>query len=358
MAGRFSLDRRGLILGGAAAAAAPLAASFAGDSWTSSIPIGDMHAHLFFSIGQNPASRRPMGKLMGDGNATLVSWSLVGDMPWIRPTPQGLRQKGAAKSGESTKWFKAELARVKAHAKEQKLKIVTRPADIERAVGGEPHVVLSVEGASFIDDGIEGVAMAHEAGIRHIQLVHFVRNTIGDFQTEPPEHGGLTELGRKVVAECNRLGILVDLAHCTSAAVKQALAVSSAPMVWSHSSIAKSGARARRGGWQVRQLSLEDAKAIAAKGGVVGLWGLRSDVGGTIEAYGDRVLEMAKWIGDDHVAFGSDMNAVANSPVASYADMRRVVRYLQRKTDSARVRKIAIENYARVLRRVMEGAKA
>jgi membrane dipeptidase len=355
MTARFHLDRRGLILGGAAAAVTPLAVSLAGDS-SSSIPIGDMHAHLFF-IGPKPASRYPLAKTMADGNATLVSWSLVGDMPWIRPTPQGLRQKGAPKTGESTKWFKEEIARVKQHAKEQKLKIVTTPADIERAVGGEPHVVLSVEGASFLDDGMDGVAMAYEAGIRHIQIVHFVRNKLGDFQTEPPEHSGLTETGRKVIAECNRLGILVDLAHCTSSAVKQALEVSTAPMVWSHSSIAKRGVAARKVGWQVRQLALDDAKAIAAKGGVVGLWGLRSDVGSTVESYGDRVLEMAKWIGDDHVAFGSDMNAVANSPVATYADMRRVVRYLQRQTDSARVRKIAIGNYARVLRRAMESAK-
>lgn len=352
---RFQMDRRALLLGAAATAAAPFGIAPAGDILSPSIPIGDMHAHLFF-IGPKPASRNPMARMMADGNATLVSWSLVGDMPWIRPTPSGLRQKGAPKQGESTKWFKEELKRVKEHAAAQKIKIATTPADIERAAKGEPHVVLSVEGASFLDDGVDGLAMAHEAGIRHIQLVHFVRNTLGDFQTEPPEHNGLTENGRKVVAECNRLGILVDLAHCTSIAVRQALEVSSAPMVWSHSSITK--APARKSGWQMRQLGLDDAKAIAGKGGVVGLWGLRSDVGGTVEAYGDRLIEMAQWIGDDHVAFGSDMNAVANSPVATYADMRRVVRYLERKTSSARVRKIAIDNYARVLRRAMEAAKA
>ena len=67
---------------------------------------------------------------------------------------------------------------------------------------------------------------------------------------------------------------------------------------------------------------------------------------------------MAKWLGDDHVAFGTDMNAVANSPVATYADVRRVVRHLEKRIDSARVRKIAIGNYARVLRSAMDGAKA
>jgi membrane dipeptidase len=348
------MNRRELLIGGAAAAAAPFSPALAGDS--AAILIGDMHAHLFF-IGPKPASRYPLGKMMADGNATLVSWSLVGDMRWIRPSPTGLRQKGAPKPGDATSWFKEEVARVTQHAREQKIKIVTTPADIDRALKGEPHVVLSVEGASFLDDGIESLKVAYDAGIRHIQLVHFVRNTIGDFQTEPPQHNGLTEYGQQVVTECNRLGILVDLAHCTSTAVGQALAASIAPMVWSHSSVTKGGLFKRNAEWMKRQLGMEQAKAIAAKGGVVGLWGLRSDVGSTVESYGDRVLEMANWLGDDHVAFGTDMNAVANSPVATYADVRRVVRHLEKRLDSARVRKIAIGNYARVLRSAMEGAK-
>lgn len=349
------MNRRELLVGATAVALLPLAPARAGDS--AAIPIGDMHAHLFF-IGPKPASKFPLGRMMGDGNATLVSWSLVGDMPWIRPSPSGLRQKGAPKPGGATDWLKEEVARVRQHAKEQRIKIATTPADIDRAVGGDPHVVLSVEGASFLDDGIDGLKIAYEAGIRHIQLVHFVRNTIGDFQTEPAEHNGLTAFGQQVVKECNRLGILVDLAHCTSAAVDQALAASSAPVVWSHSSVTKGGAIKRNAQWMKRQLAMAQAKEIAAKGGVVGLWGLRSDVGSTVEAYGDRLLEMAKWLGDDHVAFGTDMNAVANSPVATYADVRRVVRYLEKRIDSARVRKIAIGNYARVLKAAMDAAKA
>jgi len=317
-----------------------------------------MHAHLFFGISRQPATVRPLGKLMGEGNATLVSWALVGDQPWIRPSPRGLRQKGSPKPGAATKWFTEEIARVRKHAAQQGIKIATTPADLDLALKGEPHVVLSVEGASFLDDGIEGLEAAHKAGVRHIQLVHFVRNTIGDFQTEAPQHGGLTDFGRKVVEECNRLGILVDLAHATRPTVDQALAVAKAPLVWSHSSITKSVRANARAQWMMRQLGLDQAKQIAAKGGVVGLWGLRSDVGATPESYGDRIIEMAGWLGDDHVGFGTDMNAVANSPVASYRDLRRVVRYLERKIAADRVRKIAIGNYARVLREAMEGAKA
>jgi membrane dipeptidase len=220
--------------------------------------------------------------------------------------------------------------------------------------------VLAVEGASFLDDDLSQLQAAYDAGIRHIQLVHYIRNTLGDFQTEKPQHGGLSDQGKRVVQECNRLGILVDLAHSTPDAVTQALAVSKVPMVWSHSSVT----RTRKPQWmmsvtQARQLSLEGAKAIAAKGGVVGLWALRSDVGHTPEAYADRLSEMADWLGEDHAAFGTDMNGLLGPVLTSYADLRRVVDYWeQRRMSESRIRKLAIENYARVLKQAMAARQA
>ena len=105
-----------------------------------------------------------------------------------------------------------------------------------------------------------------------------------------------------------------------------ALAVAKAPLVWSHSSVT----RTRQPAWtmpvrQSRQLSLESAKAIAAKGGVVGLWSLPSDVGRSFTAYADRMTELADWLGEDHAAFGTDMNAISNPAIRSYADLQRVV---------------------------------
>jgi len=318
-----------------------------------------MHFHLLF-IGPNPAASNPLARNLAGGRATLVAWSLVGDLPWMGVTPRGFKQKSVPKPGETVTWFQAELARVKAHIAEQNLKIVKGPADVDLALKGDPHVVLSVEGASFLDDDPSQLQAAYDAGIRHIQLVHYIRNTIGDFQTEKPQHGGLSDQGKKVVQECNRLGILVDLAHSTPDAVTQALAISKVPMVWSHSSVT----RTRKPQWmmsvtQARQLSLEGAKAIAAKGGVVGLWALRSDVGQTPEAYADRLSEMADWLGEDHAAFGTDMNGLLGPVLTSYADLRRVVDYWeQRRMSESRIRKLAIENYGRVLKQAMAARQA
>ncbi len=294
-------------------------------------PIGDMHAHHFF-VGSKP-SLLPLGRNMASGRASLVSLSLIGDMPWLRPGAGGLRQSATPKPGEAWKWLEAELARAKSHITEQGLKIVFTPADLDRALRGEPHVVLSVEGASFLDDGLDGLKRAHNAGIRHIQFVHYVRNSIGDFQTEAPRHGGLTAFGRQVIEECNRLGILVDLAHSTATVIRQALETSRAPVVWLHSSVDRNNMPRRRNQapLQARRLGIDEARAIASKGGVIGLWGLRSDVGATVEAYADRLIEMAAWLGDDHVAFGTDMNALSKSPISTYADLRHAVRYMERR---------------------------
>lgn len=321
--------------------------------------IADMHFHLFF-FGGNSADAMPLRKTMAAGNATLVAWSLVGDLLWLRPTPRGLRQKGAPKAGAAREWFEQELARIKQHIADQNLKIVGTPGDVDLALKGDPHVVLAIEGATFVDDDLSQLQRAYDQGVRHVQLVHYIKTTIGDFQTERPSHNGLSGFGKTVIEECNRLGILIDLAHCSGNTVMQALAVSKAPMVWSHSSVTRTG----KPNWsmptgQARQLTLDAAKAIAGKGGVVGLWALRSDVGGTPEAYAERLSEMADWLGEDHVGFGTDMNALSGPAIADYAGLRRVVdQWERRKVPEGRIRKIAIENYARVLRQAFGSRQA
>jgi microsomal dipeptidase-like Zn-dependent dipeptidase len=86
---------------------------------------------------------------------------------------------------------------------------------------------------------------------------------------------------------------------------------------------------------------------------------MRSDVGGGVEAYAARLSEMADWLGEDHVGFGTDTNAIINPAIANYADLRQVVLLWQERGVSGdRIRKIAIENYARVLKQAMDGRQA
>ncbi len=309
---------------------------------------GDMHFHSFFAESRYHA--RPLAQSLAAGNTTLAAWSLVGDLLWF--DVKTYKQKSEPKAGEALGWFQRELGRIKEHIAQQNLKIVRTPADVDLALRGQTHIVLTVEGANFIDNNAaQRVKLAHDAGLRSIQLVHYTRNAIGDIQTEPSQLPGLTPLGKQVVRECNRLGILIDLAHSTEPAIADALSISQAPMIWSHGSVTRQPSSSGPV-WRRRQLSLESAKAIASKGGVVGLWSLATDVGKTIEGYGDRMLELAEWLGDEHVAFGTDLNGLGPFGVVSgYGDLNRIVQHWQRKgVAEARIRKLAIENYARVLK--------
>ena len=324
------------------------------------VPIADMHFHSFFSgPGGVPSQHdsRPIGALLKAGGATLVAWSLVGDLLWV--DWKKFKQNKDVQAGEALGWFERELGRIKAHLAEEKIKTVRRAADVDLALAGDPHVVLAVEGATFVESDPARVKTAFDRGVRHLQLVHFIRNPLGDIQTEAAQHQGLTAAGHAVIRECNRLGILVDLAHCTPSVVRDALAASTMPMVWSHGSVVRGAAAPPTSPpWRARQLPVEAARAIAAKGGVVGLWALSIDVGRTPEAYAGRMLEMADWLGDDHVGFGTDINGLGpNAALKTYVDVRRVVEHWQRAgVAERRIRKLAFENYARVLKTTLAPA--
>ena len=346
------MDRRQFLASGLALPLLGLADARAGDGF----PLADMHFHQFFpgtlAVALPPV--KPLAKTMAEGNVTLLSWSLVGDLPWITRGPRGLMQKGQPGRGAAQAWFERDIGRIKTHLAEQGLKLALTPADIDKALAGEPHVVISVEGATFLDEDIANLDKAYELGVRHLQLVHYIRNVIGDFQTEQPEHQGLTEKGRAIVAACNRLGILIDLAHATGTVVEQVLAISKTPVVWSHSFVAR-----RATDWtmpmpRARHIALTHAKAIAAKGGVVGLWSMPQDVGPTPESYGRRLAEMAALLGDAHVAVGSDMGAMSRPAIANYRDLRAAFETMQRLGMSREAaEKIGIGNYARVLKAAM-----
>jgi membrane dipeptidase len=228
-----NLNRRHIL-----GAAASLAVSPRGLSAADQRPIyiADMHVHLFF-VGPKPAQTQPLAVNMARGKATLV-----GDQPWLKAAPGGFAPNGKPAKGQALAWLRDEAARAKAHLSEQGLPLVRTAADVAKSLEGKPQVVLSVEGATFADIDVEQLKTAHDLGVRHLQLVHFLENAIGDIQTAAPAHGGLTAHGRSIVEACNRLGILIDLAHCTERVVDQVLEVSTAPVVWSHSSVS---------GWKV-----------------------------------------------------------------------------------------------------------
>src|SRR5436190_2756612 len=151
-------------------------------------------------------------------------------------------------------------------------------ADLEAAhKAGEPTIIGDVEGLDFLEAKIERLEEAHRRGIRHVQLVHYTPNDIGDFQTGAVTHRGLTEFGAEVIRACDRLGFLCDVAHATEGMAKQAVKVATKPLLLSHT--AALGSRAM-GPTPLsgRQVSPDHSRAIAETGGAVGIWHFFPDI--------------------------------------------------------------------------------
>ena len=290
----------------------------------------------------------------------LLSWSIVGDSRWTKRTSFGIEQQSVPAGGEQASYFRERLAAVRKYLWGIDLRYVQGAPDIDAARSGSPRVVIALEGAGAAADGLELLDAAYADGLRHLQLVHYIRNALGDFQTESPEHNGLTPLGADVVRACNRLGILVDLAHATGPVIDRALEVSQVPVIWSHSDITTARYDWRQSSARSRLLYIDYAKKIAGAGGAVGLWNLRASVGSSPAGYADELMRMVDAIGPEHVMFGTDMDGVGPyGTMSRLQDLRDVADVLrQRGVDDKTLRAICFENYARCLKAAMEARQS
>lgn len=117
------------------------------------------------------------------------------------------------------------------------LSLATAADEVEAAVaGGRVASLLGMEGGHSIDSSLGVLRMMHALGVRYMTLTHNDNVPWADSATDTPAVGGLTEFGRQVVREMNRLGMFVDLSHVSTDVMHQALDESSAPVVFSHSS--------------------------------------------------------------------------------------------------------------------------
>jgi membrane dipeptidase len=118
-----------------------------------------------------------------------------------------------------------------------RLQFATSVADIRAAhKAGKIASLMGMEGGHAIEDSLGALRAYYDLGVRYMTLTHNVNLSWADSQAQPPEHGGLTEFGEQVVLEMNRLGMLVDLSHTSDGTMDDALRVSKAPVIFSHSS--------------------------------------------------------------------------------------------------------------------------
>jgi membrane dipeptidase len=116
--------------------------------------------------------------------------------------------------------------------------VFPRTADDVRAImaAGRIAALLGAEGGHCIDHSLGTLRMLRKLGVAYMTLTHNQNNTWADSATDAAQHGGLTDFGRDVVREMNRIGMLVDLSHVAVSTMRDALSVSTAPVIFSHSS--------------------------------------------------------------------------------------------------------------------------
>jgi membrane dipeptidase len=107
---------------------------------------------------------------------------------------------------------------------------------LEARLGGPIGSLLGAEGGHSIDNSLGTLRSLYRLGVRYLTLTHNENTDWADSATDEPEHGGLTEFGKEVVAEMNRLGMMVDLSHVSADTMRAALEISAAPVIFSHSS--------------------------------------------------------------------------------------------------------------------------
>jgi len=117
------------------------------------------------------------------------------------------------------------------------LVLVTDADGLDAALAcGRIASLLGAEGGHSIDNSLGVLRAFYRLGVRYLTLTHNENTDWADSATDEPRHGGLTAFGREVVAEMNRMGMLVDLSHVAATTMRQAIEASEAPVIFSHSS--------------------------------------------------------------------------------------------------------------------------
>jgi membrane dipeptidase len=170
---------------------------------------------------------------------------------------------------------------------------------------GTLALLPALEGADGLEGSLDNLRELHRRGLRLVQLVHFLDNDLGSNQTPPYDDRGLTAFGRDVVRESNRLGIVVDLAHANTRTIMDALDASTQPILFSHT-----GAKALH--TADRYLTDHEIRAIAAKGGLIGIWpAAEFKTAAGMVRHIDHVKQL---VGVDHIAIASDLRGMSYFP--------------------------------------------
>jgi membrane dipeptidase len=180
-------------------------------------------------------------------------------------TPQGPRTPEGNAAARDAALLRATAIREMAARLSDRVELAFTAADARRiAASGKAIVYQSIENAYPLEGDLTLLATFQKLGVRMVGAAHFLNNDFADSATDPkgPEWQGLSPLGRRLVGEANRLGLILDASHSSDAVLDQMLVLSKTPIILSHS-----GCRAIFD--HPRNVDDQRLKALAAKGGVI-----------------------------------------------------------------------------------------
>jgi membrane dipeptidase len=221
----------------------------------------------------------------------------------------------------------------------------------ENLASGRISAVLGVEGGHALEGRPERLPELRARGVAFMSLTHLANNDLAGSSSPLMGDRPLTPLGRTVLDEMARLRMSVDLAHASHRAVREVIAHGGARPFCSHTGVS--------GAWRSwRNLEDEELRAIAERGGVVGIIFAPIYLGGrTIEDVVRHVEHALDVAGEDAVAFGSDFDGLVPLPrgLSDVTDVPKLVDALARRRPAAVVEKVAWANWRRFFAETLGG---
>lgn len=233
------------------------------------------------------------------------------------------------------------------------LQVLTKE-DAADVLNHKAATLLAIEEGGAIDGSLEALRCLYSLGVRAMTLTWSNRNDIADGVNEESSGGGLTVFGRQVVAEMNKLGMLVDVSHIAPAGFWDVIETSSKPIIATHSN-------AKALCPHPRNLDDKQILAINENDGLIGV----TFAGQFLEHdYNDACIEsiyrhidyMLNLMGnDDHIGFGSDFDGISHPPYNLHGvqDYSAVYEYLSKKYSASTVEKITHKNVLNLLQKVL-----
>jgi len=227
--------------------------------------------------------------------------------------------------------------------------------DILRAYeNNKVAALLSIEGGEALEGSLGALRMFYKLGVRSLCLTWNYRNEIADGVIDGESGGGLTHFGKEVVAEMNKLGMLIDVSHLSERGFWDVCEFSSQPIIASHSN-SKSVCS------NIRNLTDSQISAIKEKGGVIGINFYPLFLNNTYKACITDIIRhiehISAFAGCDYIGLGSDFDGIGYTPenIKGVQDTYLLFNELLKLNYSEEfLRKFAGENFMRVIKQVLK----